>query len=261
MAVKSMQDVLVEELREIYDAEKHAARAYPRLVRAATSDRLKQAFEDHMEKTQAQVKRLEQVFGEMKVSARAKSCAAVRGFIGDAEARIGADMPGELLDVALLAEAQKIEHFEIAAYGSAHAFAQALGLDQVAQRLKETLEEEKAADKMLNQVALRDVNKKALQVGGAAAGEKPAARRTTARRGAAGTRAPARGRTAAPGRGRATRAAGTAGRKAGGRRRQVAEMATAANKPGIEPTTGQASDGTTAARGPGESPMREDAER
>jgi ferritin-like metal-binding protein YciE len=194
-----MRDALIEELREIYDAEKYAVKSYPRLIRAATSPRLKEALEDHLKKTQGQVKRIEQVFKEIGLSTRAKTCDAIRGFFSDAEDRIKSGA-GEMLDVALLAQAQKIEHFEIAAYGSAHAFARGLKLERAAGLIAESLDEEKTADRLLNQIALRDVNKKALQAGAEEERERPAARRAGG--GRRGTRPQAtakkRGRRAAP---------------------------------------------------------------
>jgi ferritin-like metal-binding protein YciE len=197
-----MRDALIEELREIYDAEKYAVKSYPRLIRAATSPRLKEALEDHLKKTQGQVKRIEQVFKEIGLSTRAKTCDAIRGFFSDAEDRIKSGA-GEMLDVALLAQAQKIEHFEIAAYGSAHAFARGLKLERAAGLIAESLDEEKTADRLLNQIALRDVNKKALQAGAEEERERPAARRAGGGRGGRrGTRPQAtakkRGRRAAP---------------------------------------------------------------
>jgi ferritin-like metal-binding protein YciE len=217
MAVKTMRDLLVEELREIYDAEKRAVKAYPRLARAASSDRLKQAIEDHLEETQAQIKRIEQVFAEMDLSARGKTCEAVKGFIADTEERLRTDMPAELRDVALITEAQKIEHFEIAAYGSVHTFAQALGLESVATLLKQTLDEEKATDKKLNDIAIKDVNKKALRASEAVAEERKPARRGAG--GAAGARAAKSGTAARKGSDAAGSAAKTAKRKSGAPRR------------------------------------------
>lgn len=177
MAARTMRDALIEELREIYDAEKYAVKSYPRLIRAATSERLREALENHLKETRSQVKRVEQVFKEIGLSTRAKTCDAVRGFFSDAEDRIKSGATGEILDVALIAEAQKIEHFEIAAYGSAHAFAQGLKLDRAAHLLSESLNEEKATDRLLNQIALRDVNKRALQASAEEERDRPAARR------------------------------------------------------------------------------------
>ncbi len=183
MAKKTMLDLLVEELREILDAEKQAVRAYPRLVKAASSERLKDALEQHLEQTKGQIERLDKVFEHLDVNARGKTCETLRGLIADARDMIDKDLPEELLDVALIASAQKIEHFEIASYGSARAHAEAMGLDPVADLLEETLEEERSTDEKLNDLAINDVNQRAAEREGgeeeaeevdrAAAGDKP----------------------------------------------------------------------------------------
>jgi ferritin-like metal-binding protein YciE len=163
MAINSMQDLLVEELRELLDAEKQALRAYPRLIKAVSSERLKQAFEEHSQETEGQVERLNEIFEELDTRPRAKTCEALRGLVEDAQAIIKEDLTPELLDVALIAAAQKMEHFEIAAYGSAQAHAEALEIDKAAELLEETLGEEKAMDQRLNEIALEDVNERALE--------------------------------------------------------------------------------------------------
>lgn len=163
MAINSMQDLLVEELRQLLDAEKQALRAYPRLMKAVSSERLKQAFEEHSQETEGQIERLNEIFEELDTRPRAKTCEALRGLIEDALALTKEDFTPELLDVALIAAAQKMEHFEIAAYGSVGAWAEALDLDKAAQLLEETLGEEKAMDQRLNEIALEDVNERALE--------------------------------------------------------------------------------------------------
>jgi ferritin-like metal-binding protein YciE len=189
MALKSMHDLLVEELREMHHAEKQAVRAYPKLLKAFTSEKLSQAVEQHLEETQGQVERLEQIFEELDLRTRGKTCEAMQGLVEDAQDLVDRGMDPELLDAALIPALQKMEHFEIAAYGSAHAHAEALGLGSIAKLLKQSLDEEKATDKKLNDIAIKDVNKTALQLeagqGGrqsealdrAAAGEKPKSRR------------------------------------------------------------------------------------
>jgi ferritin-like metal-binding protein YciE len=163
MAIHSMQDLLVEELRELVDAEKQASRAYPKLMKAVSSERLRKALDEHNNETKEQSERLNQIFEELDIRARGKACEAVRGLIEDAHDLIEKDMPSELLDVAVAAAAQKLAHLEIAAYGSARAHAEALGLDKVAQLLKETLGEEKAIDQRLNEIATQEVNSMAIK--------------------------------------------------------------------------------------------------
>ena len=163
MAVKTIQDLLVDELRDIYHAEKQLVKALPKMAKAATSDKLRQAFEHHLEETKGQVERLEAVFESLEVSARAKRCEAMVGLIEEAQEMIDEIKTPEILDAALITAAQKVEHYEIASYGSVHALAEATGQREAAQLLSQTLEEEKAADQKLNQIALSDVNKTALK--------------------------------------------------------------------------------------------------
>ncbi len=163
MAAKSMKDLLIEELRDIYDAEKQALKAYPKLMKASSSDKLKQCFQTHREQTENQVERLKQAFELLDTRPRGKHCDAMEGLISEANDLLDEGLPPELLDVALIAHAQKMEHYEIAAYGSVHAYAEAMGNQDLARLLEETLNEEKETDALLNKIAIDDVNKKALQ--------------------------------------------------------------------------------------------------
>jgi ferritin-like metal-binding protein YciE len=163
MAVKTVQDLLVDELRDIYHAEKQLVKALPKMAKAAKSDKLRQAFEHHLEETRGQVERLEMVFDKLDTPARAKRCEAMAGLIEEAQEMMEEIKTREVLDVALIAAAQKVEHYEIASYGSVHALAEALGNKDAAQLLNQTLEEEKSADQKLNQIALSEVNQTALR--------------------------------------------------------------------------------------------------
>lgn len=163
MAAKSMKDLLIEELRDIYDAEKQALKVYPKLMKATSSDQLKQAFQTHREQTEGQVERLKQAFELLDSRPRGKHCDAMEGLISEASELLDEGLPPELLDVALIAQAQKMEHYEIAAYGSVHAYAEAMGNTELANLLEQTLNEEKETDTLLNRIALEDVNKKALE--------------------------------------------------------------------------------------------------
>ena len=166
MATKTMQDLLIEDLRDIYHAEKQIARALPKLAKAAHSETLRQAFEQHVEETKGQIERLEQVFEELDTRTRGKHCDAMEGLISEAREILEMGLEPEVQDAALLAAAQKVEHYEIASYGTLHAYATACGLDKVAQLLEETLNEEKSTDQKLNKLAIADINKKALEVSG-----------------------------------------------------------------------------------------------
>src|SRR5579883_2243375 len=137
MPNRTMHDLLVEELREILDAEKQASRAYPKLMKMASSQSLKDAMEQHNEETKSQIDRLNQIFEQLDVRSRGKSCEALRGLVEDAQELAEKNFPPELLDVALIAAAQKMEHFEIAAYGSVRAHAEAMELDDAVGLLDE----------------------------------------------------------------------------------------------------------------------------
>ncbi|MBP2303776.1 DUF892 family protein [Azospirillum melinis] len=162
MAAKTMQDLLIEDLRDIYHAEKQIAKALPKMAKAASSDQLRQAFETHLEQTHGQIERLQQVFEELDTRPRGKHCDAMEGLISEAQEILEMGLAPEVQDAALIAAAQKVEHYEIASYGTLHAFATACGLDKVAQLLDETLQEEKDTDTLLNKLAIGDVNKKAM---------------------------------------------------------------------------------------------------
>jgi ferritin-like metal-binding protein YciE len=164
MAVKSVNDLELEELRDIYHAEKQLVKALPKMAKKAKSDKLRQAFEHHLDQTRGHVDRLEQVFEKLDTRPRAKRCEAMEGLITEAEELMEEVNTPEVLDAALIAAAQKVEHYEIASYGTLHALAEELGQNEVANLLEQTLNEEKEADEKLNQIALSDVNKAALQV-------------------------------------------------------------------------------------------------
>ena len=163
MAAKNMQDLLIEELRDIYHAEKQLTRALPKMARAASNEQLKQAFTQHLEETQGQIERLEQVFEKLDTRTRGKHCHAMEGLIEEAKEIMEMGLAPELQDVALIAAAQKVEHYEIAGYGTLVALAQASGFSEAAQLLQETLDEEKKTDQLLNKLAISDVNKKAMK--------------------------------------------------------------------------------------------------
>jgi ferritin-like metal-binding protein YciE len=163
MAIKNVQDLLLQELRDLYDAEKQLVRALPKMAKGASSEQLRQAFEEHLDETKGQVERLEQVFETLDKRSRGKPCEAMRGLVQEASEMMEEIKTPQVLDAALIAGAQKVEHYEIAAYGSVRALAEACGHQEAAQLLEETLEEEKAADEKLNQIALSEVNRTALE--------------------------------------------------------------------------------------------------
>ena len=163
MAVKSVNDLLLDELRDIYHAEKQLVKALPKMAKKAKSDELRQAFEHHLEETKGQVERLDQVFQQLDARSSGQRCEAMEGLIEEAKEMMDDVTTPEVLDAAMITAAQKVEHYEIASYGSVCALAEALGHKDAARLLEETLNEEKAADQKLNQIALSGVNQAALQ--------------------------------------------------------------------------------------------------
>lgn len=162
---RSLEDLLVEELKDLFDAEKQLTRALPKVARAASTPELKEAIEEHLEVTKGQVQRLEQVFEQLGKPARGKPCEAMKGLVSEAQELMEEDLPEELLDVGLIAGSQKIEHYEMAGYGTVRTLAQTLGHKEAAQLLEETLREEEAADKKLTAIAKKYVNARAKHVG------------------------------------------------------------------------------------------------
>jgi ferritin-like metal-binding protein YciE len=153
MALETLQDLLVDELQDLYDAEHQLTKALPKMVDTATSTQLRDAFSNHLKETENQIKRLEQVFEAMGEKAERKTCPAMQGLIKEANENIKEEMADEVKDAALIASGQRVEHYEIAGYGTARTFAEVLGLDDVAKLLQQTLDEEGAADEKLTQVA------------------------------------------------------------------------------------------------------------
>jgi ferritin-like metal-binding protein YciE len=164
MTLKSVHDLLLDELRDIYHAERQLLKALPKMAKASNSGQLRQAFEHHLEETNGHVERLDRVFETLGKGARGQRCEAMQGLIEEAQELIDEIETPEVLDVGLITAAQKVEHYEISAYGSARALAESLGQDEIVKLLDETLGEEKKADEKLNQIALSEVNRAALKV-------------------------------------------------------------------------------------------------
>jgi ferritin-like metal-binding protein YciE len=161
MAIKTAQDLFLNELRDIYHAEKQILRALPKMAKQASHPELKQAIEQHVEETRGQVERIEQVFEMLDVGKRAKRCEAMEGLLEEARAHMEEIEDKSILDPAMIICQQKVEHYEIAGYGSLVALAKQLGQNEAAQLLAQTLEEEKATDQKLTQLALSVANKDA----------------------------------------------------------------------------------------------------
>jgi ferritin-like metal-binding protein YciE len=161
MALNSLKDLYVEQLQDLYDAEQQILKALPKLAKAANAPELQQAFQEHEKQTRMQAQRLEQIFQEHGMPAKAKTCKAMRGLLDEGEETMKMKADPEVLDAALIAAAQRVEHYEIAGYGTARTYAQQLGNTRGAQLLQQTLDEEGMTDKKLTQLAERKVNVRA----------------------------------------------------------------------------------------------------
>jgi ferritin-like metal-binding protein YciE len=151
--LENLEELLVHELKDLYSAETQLVKALPKMAKAATDETLKAGFETHLEETKEHVTRLEKIFEVLGESPRGKTCKAMKGLIEEGNETIQERAVDEVKDAALIVAAQKIEHYEIAGYGSTRTFAELLGRDDVVELLEETLEEEKATDVKLSEAA------------------------------------------------------------------------------------------------------------
>src|SRR4051794_17667373 len=157
----TLHDAFLDELRDTFDAEKQLTKALPKLAKAASSPKLRQAFESHLEETQGHVERLEQVFEGLDERARGKHCDGIAGIIEEGKSIMDEDFDETTMDACLIAAGQRAEHYEMAAYGTLVAWAQAMGHTDAARLLQQTLDEEKAADKKLSALAEGGINQTA----------------------------------------------------------------------------------------------------
>lgn len=153
MNAEQLTALLIDEIKDIYHAEKQLVRALPKMAKAAGSDTLKEAIHEHLAETQDQVGRLEKVFSLLKVQPKAKPCKGMQGLIEEGSEAIEDREKGALRDLAIIGAAQRVEHYEISAYGTARALAEQIGNAQVAALLEDTENEEKAADHKLSEIA------------------------------------------------------------------------------------------------------------
>ncbi len=165
MALKSMQDLFVHELQDLYDAEQQIIQALPEMAKAASSQDLQNAFQEHLEVTKQQAQRLERIAQQLGVSPQGKPCKAMAGLIEEGHTVLNEQADPPVLDAALIAAAQRVEHYEIAGYGTARTFAQHLGNQEAAQLLQQTLEEESQTDEKLTRLAEQNINLQAKQAG------------------------------------------------------------------------------------------------
>ncbi len=164
MKLNSLHDLYIAELRDLFDAENRIIKALPKMAKAAGSPELRSAFEEHLQQTQMQADRLSRIFERIGDSPKGGKCKGIEGIIDEGEDLMDEDAPAAVGDAALIAAAQRVEHYEIAAYGTVRTFAQRLGAEQDAQLLEETLREEKAADKKLTTLAESYINEEARSV-------------------------------------------------------------------------------------------------
>lgn len=153
--MEGLQQLLVDELQDLFDAEKQLVKALPKMAKSASDEELANAFREHLEVTKGQVARLEQVFDSMDMRAKSKPCHGMKGLVEEAREMMEEDFEDNVLDAALIGAARRVEHYEMAAYDTARALAQQLGMKQAAQLLQETMREETETDKRLSTIAKR----------------------------------------------------------------------------------------------------------
>jgi ferritin-like metal-binding protein YciE len=165
MSLDTMRDLLIDEMSDIYNAEKQLVRALPKMAKASASPTLKKAFLSHLEETKGHVTRLEQAFAAMSEKPKRKKCKAMEGLVEEGAEMCAEDGEDAVRDAGLIGAAQRVEHYEVAAYGGVVAYAEALGEDKVASILSKTLKEEHAANDKLSTIAESEVNPAALAAG------------------------------------------------------------------------------------------------
>jgi ferritin-like metal-binding protein YciE len=153
MKDNTLRELFIDELRDLYDAENRLVKALPKMAKASNSDELRSGIEQHLEQTKEHVERLKQVLTQLGEKPSGKKCAGMVGILQEGEELLGEDYDGALLDAAIISAAQRVEHYEIAAYGCVHAWAQELGEEDAADLLEKTLNEEKETDEKLTELA------------------------------------------------------------------------------------------------------------
>ena len=165
MSLDSLQNLFVTELKDIYNAEKQLVTALPRIAKAARSAQLAEAITKHLKETEGHVARLEEIFQSLGLPARGKKCKGMEGLLEEGKEVMEEEAQESVRDAALISAAQKVEHYEIVAYGCLRSYAQILGHNDAAKRLEQTLKEEEAADEKLNELAEGGINQAAAAVG------------------------------------------------------------------------------------------------
>lgn len=158
MKEQSLKELYIDELRDIFDAENQLLKALPKMAKAASNEELRAAFEQHLEQTEEQVHRLEQVFEDLGEKPKATKCEAMKGLLEEAKRMMEEAEDEDVRDAAMIAAAQKVEHYEIATYGTLRTWAELLGFDEQVDLLEETLDEEKDTDENLTELAVSCIN-------------------------------------------------------------------------------------------------------
>lgn len=185
MEINSLRELYIDHLRDLYDAETQLIKALPRMAKEASSDELRQGIEEHLEQTRGQAERLEQIFEQLGEKAKGKKCKGMQGVIEEGKEALEEDMEEDTKDAAIIAAAQRVEHYEIAGYGTARTYANLLGENEAAELLEQTLNEEKETDQKLTQLA-EEINVEAAQ--GEEEGEEEESRPSRARSSSSGSR-------------------------------------------------------------------------
>jgi ferritin-like metal-binding protein YciE len=205
-----LEELLIDQLKDLYSAENQIIKALPKMTKAATAPELKRAFERHLEETRRQVERLNQIADNLEVKLTGKKCKGMEGLIEEGKEIMEEDLDENAIDAGLIGAAQKVEHYEIAAYGTAAAHARLLRMDDIVRMLEQTLSEEKAADAKLTEIAEMVVNMDAATADDEAAGNGASRGAASAGNGRASSRTTERGRPARPSRSSAAHEKGRA---------------------------------------------------
>ena len=182
MQIETMQELYVDVLKDLYDAEQQILKALPKMAKAANSEELRDGFQEHLAQTQTHLERLDQVFAQIGETAKRKKCKAIEGLLEEGKELMESVSDREVLDAGLIAAAQKVEHYEIATYGCARTYAELLDQGGATDLLQQTLDEEKLTDQKLTELAVNQINLEAAEGSPDGLEEEPVTRkRTTAR--------------------------------------------------------------------------------
>jgi ferritin-like metal-binding protein YciE len=165
MPMESLHDLLTDELKDMFSAETQLTKALPKMAKAATNSELKRAFQDHLKQTEEHVRRVERICNNLEMKPRGKKCMGMEGLIEEGKEIMQEEAEAEVMDAGLIGAAQKVEHYEIAAYGTARTHAQQLGYTDAARELQMILDQESQANELLTQIAERMVNPEAAMPG------------------------------------------------------------------------------------------------